>query len=276
MVSSLSTVIGGTLLADAAPMVLGGVLLTGQEVPQGITLGGTQHLVVHRLAGGQRIIDAMGPDERSLTWTGMFIGPSAAARARLIDAMRRAGEPQPLSFADYALTVVISTFEYSYQDQGSIVPYRIRAELLDPAGSNIEEDADQSVVSDLTQCVSLLESVSSGSSVTGLAATAAALQTLGQDYATQVVGGTSSRFTTLQTNLGSSLSTIQAAAQSDFAGTLGQAGDDLAFEDAASLSSATSVAGEAAASVSAAGYLNRVGANLATSGGGARSIIIQS
>ena len=72
-------------------LTLGPVAFAGFEIPSSITLGGRQRLAIHKLPGGLRIIDALGPDPADLAWSGIFTGPDAADRARLLDAMRVGG-----------------------------------------------------------------------------------------------------------------------------------------------------------------------------------------
>ena len=118
---------------DQAPVVLGQVTFSGYEVPSRISLGGAQAVAIHRLPGGSRIIDAMGADDNAIAWSGCFAGPNATARARLIDIMRQAGQPVPLSFGDYAFSVVVVHFEYDLQDRGALVSYRIKTEIVPDA-----------------------------------------------------------------------------------------------------------------------------------------------
>lgn len=117
-------------LSGPAPVVIGGLVLRGHEVPGRIVVGGAQAVTVHKLPGGGRIIDAMGRDDNSIVWRGVFVGPDAAQRARAVDAMRQQGTPRTLSFGDYTFNVVIVHFEYDYQDRGAVVSYRIKSEIL--------------------------------------------------------------------------------------------------------------------------------------------------
>ena len=118
------------LLSQPAPLVIGSLVLQGYEVPSRITIGGSQSITMHKLPGGGRIIDAMGPDDGTIAWRGLFVGPDAAQRARILDSMRSQGTPQLLGFADYTLNVIIVHFEYDYQDRGALVSYRIRTEAV--------------------------------------------------------------------------------------------------------------------------------------------------
>lgn len=112
-----------------SPPVLGPVAFYGFEVPERITLGGRQRLAVHRLPGGARIVDAMGPDDRELAWSGVVSGPGAAERVRQLDRLRRAGQALPLGWDGWRFTVIISDFEAD-SAKPWWVPYRISCTVL--------------------------------------------------------------------------------------------------------------------------------------------------
>ena len=73
-------------------LTLGGIIFQDFEVPDNIGIGGEQALVVHKLPGGARVIDAMGADHRDITWSGRFRSGNAEARARLLDSYRIGGK----------------------------------------------------------------------------------------------------------------------------------------------------------------------------------------
>ena len=87
-------------------LTLGPVAFAGFELPSSITIGGHQRLAIHRLPGGLRIIDALGPDPADIAFSGIFTGPDAADRARLLDALRVAGAALPLAWDAFMYTVV--------------------------------------------------------------------------------------------------------------------------------------------------------------------------
>src|SRR5690242_17085448 len=77
-------------------LVLGPVAFSDFEVPERIRFGGAQRLTVHKLPGGARVIDALGPDDTELGWSGIFAGPDATERALLLDQLRVRGAVLPL------------------------------------------------------------------------------------------------------------------------------------------------------------------------------------
>lgn len=116
-------------------LTLGPVAFAGFELPSSITLGGRQTLAIHKLPGGIRIIDALGPDPADLAWSGIFTGPDAADRARLLDTLRIAGTSLLLSWDAFLYTVVIERFDADYRSPWWI-PYRLScAVVLDEAAA---------------------------------------------------------------------------------------------------------------------------------------------
>ena len=111
------------------PPVLGRVGFSGFEVPERITLGGKQRLSVHTLPGGARIVDAMGPDDGELAWSGTFSGAAASERVRQLDRLRRAGLALPLAWDGWRFTVIISDFEADSANPWWM-PYRISCTVL--------------------------------------------------------------------------------------------------------------------------------------------------
>lgn len=128
-------------------VMLGPVVLQAYEVPERVTFGGRQQMAVHRLPGGGRVIDAMGPDEQNLVWQGMMLGPDAADRARMLDQLRQSGAVVPLLFGDMAYAVIVADFEADYRGTAWIGRYRIACMVLPGAmpplaslAANLESD----------------------------------------------------------------------------------------------------------------------------------------
>ena len=105
-------------------LTLGGVIFQGFEVPDTIAIGGEQALVVHKLPGGARTIDAMGRDDRDIPWSGRFRGSSAESRARILDNYRIGGQPLLLQWSTYRYQVIVQSFKADYQ-QPFEIPYSI-------------------------------------------------------------------------------------------------------------------------------------------------------
>jgi hypothetical protein len=105
-------------------VTLGDFTFAGMEVPERIPFGGEQSLTVHKFIGGQRVIDAMGPDDMPLEWSGTFMGATALDRARYLDTQRALGQPLLLTWDQLRFLVVIQHFEGNYEFPYRI-PYRI-------------------------------------------------------------------------------------------------------------------------------------------------------
>lgn len=119
-------------------LTLGGVVFTGFEIPETINFGGEQKLTVHKLPGGRRVIDAMGPDDADVRWSGRMRGSSSEQRAMLLDFMRRRGQKVLLAYSLHRYQVVIRSFEANFQNPYE-VPYTIAC--------TVERDETQAVAS---------------------------------------------------------------------------------------------------------------------------------
>jgi hypothetical protein len=166
-------------------VVLGGILLRGFEVPEQISFGGAQRLAVHRLPGGSRVIDAMGSDDREITWSGMMIGPEAADRARALDGLREAGQAVSLVFGDMAYNVVVASFEAAYRRSNWIGAYRIGCMVIPGVA-----DQPISVSEALAGAIGSVVTIDPDGAVSGLSEAVQAAQN-GLSSADALVGGTS-------------------------------------------------------------------------------------
>lgn len=108
----------------AGQLTLGEVVFADFEIPDHIAVGGKQDLVIHRLPGGGRVVDAMGADDAPIRWSGIFSGDRAADRARGLDRLRRSGVRQNLSWSAWRYTVVVQQFEAKITNDWWI-PYQI-------------------------------------------------------------------------------------------------------------------------------------------------------
>ena len=121
-------------------LLLGPVVFQDFEVPCGINFGGKQRLAVHRLPGGLRVIDALGRDDADIGFTGIFSGPDATVRARLLDEMRASGALLPLTWDVFFYTVVIAQFQADYT-MNNWIPYKIICTVLRDEASALIESA---------------------------------------------------------------------------------------------------------------------------------------
>lgn len=146
-------------MADVV-LKLGDFVFERNEIPESIVFGGEQALVVHRLVGGTKIVDAMGDFTGPISWSGWLEGQDALSRARQLTAMRAAGVAVVLEWSELAYAVVIRAFEPDFQRFYKI-PYRITCEVvedltLSPGGSgdfSIDDliDGDMEAATELSE-----------------------------------------------------------------------------------------------------------------------------
>lgn len=120
---------GGTGGSDAPPVILGPVTFTGMEVPEKLTIGGTQALKIYKYPGGLRTIESMGRDDSAITWSGMMVGGAAEARILLLDKIRVSGQVVNFSFGTSCYLVVVSSFKGTYL-RANYCTYEITVEIL--------------------------------------------------------------------------------------------------------------------------------------------------
>jgi len=89
---------------------LGGIVFQNFSPPERMPWGGRQAMAVHKLLGGQRVIDTMGPDDRDIIWHGFFFENDALQIVQSLDALRVAGQALPLSWGAESAIFVISEF----------------------------------------------------------------------------------------------------------------------------------------------------------------------
>lgn len=139
-------------------LVLGSVTFAGYEIPEHMPFGGEQRVHVHKLVGGERVVDAMGPDDADIVWSGRFQGGDAVGRARQLDRLRKSGAEVSLSWMGLFYRVIVTHFraqtERFYQ-----VPYEIGCTVIeDPSsglGSALAATLDSLVAGDLTAAAAL-------------------------------------------------------------------------------------------------------------------------
>lgn len=286
--------------SSSAPVILGGITLTGVEVPSALRVGGEHNLVVHKLVGGARVIQAMGNDPARQTLAGLFTGPNAQARALSIEQMRAAGSEIAFSAAGLSQRVRIASFWYTYQEKGAVIPYELALEIQ-PAPA-VSATASLSALSDLVgpDITSGIQSISSTvATVSAYAETAIGqVQTvIGQVAPVANLVGAGSLLAGVSDNLtaasgiataGTNFAAIPAAASSMISGlqsagtslmsTISQAGGNLTgiqaaapvgslFSDAGSLQAQIASAGALSGAVQAGAYVNRAATNTALAAG---------
>ena len=96
-------------------LTLGGVTFKDFEVPASISAGGQQALAIHKYADGKRTVDAFGPDDDDIVWSGVFLDGTAEARCQQLDTMRRQGQNVTLTWGGFNYLVVVRAFKFEYE-----------------------------------------------------------------------------------------------------------------------------------------------------------------
>lgn len=270
----------GSLLGEAAllanqpaPVVLGPLTLTGPEAPTRIVIGGAHLAAIHKLPGGGRVIDAMGPDDGAVVWQGVFIGPTAASRVRTVDAIRISGQPCTLAFGDYMFEIMIVEFQYSYESRGAVISYHLRAEKTAPATQDVSQTALEGAFSDCVLATQFVTNTQAsiatyGGSVNGVSNTpvsalAGILATLVQSKTTLSQTGSLGVVRLPASALAASAAGIQNILPLLSVGNLAGQAVPFSVQSGDELVSVVQDAGALAASVGAGGYINRATASLA-------------
>ena len=131
-------------------LVLGGFVFEDFATPETLPGGGKQRLHVHKLPGGDRVIDAMGPDDDDRQFDVIHVGSSALDEVLTLDGMRIAGEPLPYSNGAEARVVVISSFTWKIEKFNVIHSSISLTPVDNPAGAGlgIAASLDSLILSD--------------------------------------------------------------------------------------------------------------------------------
>lgn len=146
-------------------LVLGGIVFADYEIPAKLHFGGKQTLAVHKLLGGVRVVDAMGPDDDDPSWSGRFQGPNATDRARALEALRASGAQVPLVFGAFMYLVVVSQVSCEYERWYQI-PYAVTCTVVMSANgggfAGAPASLDALVAGDIAAVASLASAFSAG------------------------------------------------------------------------------------------------------------------
>lgn len=160
---------------------LGSVTFRDFEIPESLPFGGEQALVVHKLPGGARTIDAMGADHKDITWSGRFRAFSAESRAKQLDAYRIGGKPLLLTWGGFRYTVVVRSFDPNYQ-QPFEIPYSITVTVLEDQSAPAPSFApglDEVIGSQLSDLLGLSQPLTLQGVTDGVASVQTAINAVG-------------------------------------------------------------------------------------------------
>jgi len=179
----------------ATRLIVGDVEFSGLEVPESVTVGAKQQLVVHKLVGGKRVVDVMGVDYDNMSWSGWMTGATAGDRVTELETLRDAGNPLTFNMDGYYFSVVIQAFsarfEHVYRRN-----YYIDLLVIERLDAPITENAlsgtlDALVNSDVGEALGLSSIINSDAVTTSIAAV--------KDAVSQVQGFANATISTVQT-----------------------------------------------------------------------------
>jgi hypothetical protein len=151
---------------------LGGITFTDFSPPEEMMGGGQQAMMIHKLPGGARVIDTLGPDDANVTWNGFFYGNDAYTTVLALDGLRVAGQVLPLIWGGQYRSVIIDTFIFRVRRHPNWIRYAISCTVYqNPMQGNLSAnfgDLDSLVQSDLgaaeTASVSPADALAAGTS----------------------------------------------------------------------------------------------------------------
>jgi hypothetical protein len=153
-------------------LTLGDFVFQDMEIPERIPFGGEQRLVIKKLVGGRRVIDALGSDPIPLEWSGTFVGQDALARAQYVQGLKDAGLPLDLTWNELYYRVLIHSFVPDYQFYE--IPYKISCEVLEdltaPVADGTGVSIDDLITNDMSTANDLVSTVND-STLTSLTGT---------------------------------------------------------------------------------------------------------
>jgi hypothetical protein len=257
--------IGGSLInlitGGKPGVVIGGIALSGRNAPTTMPFGGTQKVTRQELPGGVLVLDLMGAFDRNIDFSGTLRDYGAVAIARRLDALRVAGQPVTLTWADFTRQIVIETCDCDYQRMGYEVPYHIVAHVIPSPAAQAPLGFLQKLGADISDSL-------------GLSALAPAMQTA-QDaiqsarQALPVIGAISPSLAATASGYLSAGQTLTGGVRAVAEGNLGgltsvtNAAHGLVATSAYRVQSATTNAQALATAATAAGYLARSQKSLA-------------
>lgn len=117
--------LAGLLIGGGGEVTLGAFTADWLETPEKMPFGGEQRMVEHKLLGGAKVFDLLGPEEEDISFSGIFFGPLAQIRAQMLDTMRLQGQVVPLIWPGDSRSVIIKKFHCDYASGGGVMPYSV-------------------------------------------------------------------------------------------------------------------------------------------------------
>lgn len=106
-------------------LVLGGIVFDDWSTPHQMPFGGAQAMAVHKLPGGARVVDTLGPDEADIKFTGIMYDDNAYGVSETLDALRLNGTQVPLIFAGRFYLVIVARTKVDIRRFPQLVAYDV-------------------------------------------------------------------------------------------------------------------------------------------------------
>jgi hypothetical protein len=130
------------------------LVFEGMSLPDSLTGGGDQTLVTHKLIGGKRIVDAMGPDDEPIAWQGFLLDEFAQLQVFQLDLLRRSGREVQLllPIPQRAYRAVVGRFTWT-QKRPYLYDYSISLTIIEDQvagdGAAASRSLEQEIAADL-------------------------------------------------------------------------------------------------------------------------------
>lgn len=116
-------------------LALGPFAFEDFAVPDTLPGGGKHQLKVHKMPGGDRVVDCMGPDDDDRTFTVVIVSSDAMDQCLTLDAMRIQGGAWPYSNGMEARVVVIAACTWTVEKFPNVIHVTLTLTPADnPAG----------------------------------------------------------------------------------------------------------------------------------------------
>lgn len=251
-------------LAGGSAVTLGPFTFGDTEVPEKISYGNQQSLVVQKMIGGARLVNTLGPDARDIQWSGTIRGADQAQRTATLTQMAKSGQVFSLAWGDECLQVVIRSFQPV--TEAFFTSYTLVCCVVPPPPSDAKKpDRLTRVADDAMKAVGLspadLPAIGNALGQVQQAVSAASALVPGSAAFGSILnatGAAQSLLTGVQSAAnGSLLGVVNAAATG--AGLLGVSGATGAINQ---IGGVVQAAGHLGAATQALGYVQRMGKNL--------------
>lgn len=148
--ASVASAVETLAFGSVSPIILGEVEFQDFEVPATISLPVKQAATIHKLIGGDRVVDAMGPDYGDIAWSGTMLGATSTYRAQALKALVDTAQPVSLTWGQWSFTVFAAACNFSFRF--SQIAYSLRCTIIrddSAAQDQASPDLTGSVAADL-------------------------------------------------------------------------------------------------------------------------------